>query len=657
MNIWPLLVGRIAVRDARADLVLIEVKPRPDDRRRRRRRNSCRGCSASAPRPRHARQPRRSSRRTAGAWSSTTSAAPASSATRSIRDLRRQHHLRRAAGARDRRAARGGSDQAARRSHRAHDHRRPAQLARRCELRWRPRQTTADRRSCRSRSAPTCAASCSTLSSNFHWTGKADVHNFDLRAFGGGSALGIITGPLDIGGEMNAFHARGPLHGAGPRRRAVRPRVRGQLRRPRRECHALRSHAPAPPAATSKARARSRPPRTAPNYCCTATGADCAGRWPRASPRRLRRSSRAPRASIASKGCGPTRSRPAAICSSRSSIPMTVAMRGALHKDHLQIDELDLGAFGGNAQLAGEARWSPDESWALAGQRQGIQSRANCGPGFNGALDFDLKASGAPFGGDGELDFAFSNLTGKLRGNAATGSGRVVLQRRGLDFRRDCASAPATPAWPSMASSARRARSTSTSASTPTTSRCSPKARAASCTRAARSAARPRRRSSSSPRRAPASKPSTISVDKLAANIDLDWRGQRTSHADIADHAARSRRTLAHAVQRDARWHDRGSHASGRTRSPARPACTCPARAASPTACGEERSATCSSTTPPTSTCSSIRRSTLMASAEGVQARCAVPARQGRAAVRRGGVERQPAGPRAPMRTICRSAR
>ena len=34
-----------------------------------------------------------------------------------------------------------------------------------------------------------------TLSKDFHWTGKADVHNFDLQAFGGGSALGIITRP------------------------------------------------------------------------------------------------------------------------------------------------------------------------------------------------------------------------------------------------------------------------------------------------------------------------------------------------------------------------------------------------------------------------------------------------------------------------------
>ena len=31
--------------------------------------------------------------------------------------------------------------------------------------------------------------------------------------------------------------------------------------------------------------------------------------------------------------------------------PMTVAMRGALHKDHLQIDDLELGAFGGKRAL------------------------------------------------------------------------------------------------------------------------------------------------------------------------------------------------------------------------------------------------------------------------------------------------------------------
>jgi hypothetical protein len=30
-------------------------------------------------------------------------------------------------------------------------------------------------------------------------------------AFGAGGALGIVSGTLDMGGEMNAFHAHGPL--------------------------------------------------------------------------------------------------------------------------------------------------------------------------------------------------------------------------------------------------------------------------------------------------------------------------------------------------------------------------------------------------------------------------------------------------------------
>ena len=45
-----------------------------------------------------------------------------------------------------------------------------------------------------------------------------------------------------------------------------------------------------------------------------------------------------------------------------------------------------------------------------------------------------MKASGAPFGGDGTLDFAFSDLTGKLRGNSAIGSGRIVLQGENWTF-------------------------------------------------------------------------------------------------------------------------------------------------------------------------------------------------------------------------------
>ena len=69
------------------------------------------------------------------------------------------------------------------------------------------------------------------------------MHNFDLSAFGAGDALGIVTGTLDIGGEMNAFHARGPLQIPGLGAGLFDTGLRGQLRGWRRQCHPLRAHA------------------------------------------------------------------------------------------------------------------------------------------------------------------------------------------------------------------------------------------------------------------------------------------------------------------------------------------------------------------------------------------------------------------------------
>ena len=61
-----------------------------------------------------------------------------------------------------------------------------------------------------------------SLSKDFHWTGKADVHNFDLQAFGGGSALGIIIGPARCRRRDERIPRARPSDGAGARQRSVR---------------------------------------------------------------------------------------------------------------------------------------------------------------------------------------------------------------------------------------------------------------------------------------------------------------------------------------------------------------------------------------------------------------------------------------------------
>jgi hypothetical protein len=368
------------------------------------------------------------------------------------------------------------------------------------------------------------------LSSNFHWTGKADVHNFDLQAFGGGSALGIITGKLDVGGEMNAFHARGPVAGARARRRALstscsRATTPIAWSMPR----TTRSRTK-PPEATSKVRARSRPPRTDPNYCCT--GGWRGLRWPLAA----RFTAETPQ--IFSSPDGEYRLEglwPYAIAANGDLLvpqldPMKVAIRGALHKDHLQSTSSNLGAFGGHALLAGEARWTPAESWALEGSVKGFNP-ADCGRAFKRRARFQHE---------GERR-AVRRRQRRLRVQRPS---RKAARQRGHRQRphrsqgetgpsTSCGFAPATPASPS----------TATRCIARTRPRLQPRC---GQPRIAGRGARGELHASGkiggtsdapvikSPRRAAASSSGTSSVDKLAANIDLDWRGQRTSHADIA---------------------------------------------------------------------------------------------------------------------------
>jgi translocation and assembly module TamB len=369
-----------------------------------------------------------------------------------------------------------------------------------------------------------------SLSNDFHWTGTAQVHNFDIQAFGGGKALGIITGTLDIGGEMNAFHARGPLQvpglGAGAfdvvfegdyTDRVVNARHYDVTHR------ATRSHIEGQGTI-----------ETAENGPKLLLHGDWRGlRWPLAArfTAETPQIFSSPEGRYRLEGLWPYAIEAAGDLYIPQLDPMTVDMRGALHKDHLQIDTLRMGAFGGTAQLAGEARWTPAESWALEGNVKGFNP-AELRPGFNGALNFDMKASGAPFGGD-NLDFAFSNLTGKLRGNAASGSGRVALQGEDWTFEALRFRAGNTSLAIDGELGASRALNLDFSLDAENLALL---AEGASGTLHARGKI-------GGTSKAPVVKVTaqgndlkkgTMSVDKFSANVDLDWRGQRTSHADIA---------------------------------------------------------------------------------------------------------------------------
>lgn len=369
------------------------------------------------------------------------------------------------------------------------------------------------------------------LSSNFHWTGKAMVHNFDLRAFGAGGALGIIEGPLDVGGEMNEFHARGPLTvpglGAGPFDVLFEGNYEDLV------VNATRyeiTHRATGTHVTGQGTIQTA--ENGPKLLLYGTWDEL--RWPLAArfTEETPQLFASPQGKYKLEGVWPYALSGSGDLYVPQLDPMTVDMRGALHKSHLQIDELILGAFAGTSTLAGEARWDPEESWALAGTVKGFNP-ATLRPGFTGALDFNLKASGKPFSADGDLDIAFDSLTGRLRGNSATGSGHVVRTGTDWTFNKVRFRAGNTSLQVDGRIGASQALALDFSLDADNL---------ALFAEGARGELHARGRvggTSEAPvirldAQGTGIEAGDLTIEKLGANIDVDWRGQRASHADIA---------------------------------------------------------------------------------------------------------------------------
>ena len=370
-----------------------------------------------------------------------------------------------------------------------------------------------------------------SLSSAFHWQGEAQVHNFDLQAFGGGSALGIISGPLKVGGEMNAFHARGPLQVPGLGSGAFDVVFEGNYA----DGQVNATHYEFTHQATGshvEGQGTIKPEDGGPRLELAGTWKEV--RWPLVDRFTAERPQLfgTPEGSYTLAGVWPYAITAEGGLYVPTIDPMTVAMRGDLHKDHLAIGQLDLGAFGGRAALSGDARWNPAESWALAGKVTGLNP-GTLRPGFNGALDFNMKASGAPFGAEGVLDFAFSELRGKLRGNAASGSGRVVLQ--GEDWTFDQLRFRAGNTALAIDGSLGKSRALDLDFSLDADN-------LALLAEGARGELHARGKlagTSEAPvikfeARGVGIEHRNLKVEKLTANVDLDWRGQRASHADVS---------------------------------------------------------------------------------------------------------------------------
>jgi translocation and assembly module TamB len=270
------------------------------------------------------------------------------------------------------------------------------------------------------------AGKAEDLTSGYHWDAKTKLQSLELQTWGGGNALGRISGELAVRGDADGFNARGPLTAAGLHVGAFDTIFEGSyenrtITAKRIELtHASGAHATASGTIGIVANGPSLDLR----------GTWKSFRWPLAGAEPVVLSASG---EYSMSGTWPYHVRAAGPIAPKGLDPMQVEMEGTLAKDHLAIASADVEAFDGQAVVAGEVRWAPEDRWAVMGDAAEID------PGrirrdLPGRLDFGFSASGLGFDQDRDFSVDIRGLHGRLRGSPATGSGRVAHHKDTWEF-------------------------------------------------------------------------------------------------------------------------------------------------------------------------------------------------------------------------------
>jgi translocation and assembly module TamB len=265
----------------------------------------------------------------------------------------------------------------------------------------------------------TAAGTAEDLTSGWHWSGKGKVQNFDLMAFGGGKALGRIFGELDVKGDADGFEGRGPLTAEGLHAGAFNTVFVGNysdhvVTATHMEATHIASGAHAEGAGTF--RVVSGGPEldlhgTWKNFRWPLVGSDIAVQ--------------STGGEFGIRGVRPYDVRVIGPIQAANLEPMQVEMEGKLGRDNLVVSSADVEAFDGQAVVSGEVAWSPQDRWALMGDASDMNP-GRLREDLPGKLDFHFAAEGSGFSKDGDFSVDVRNLTGRLRGSAASGGGLIA---------------------------------------------------------------------------------------------------------------------------------------------------------------------------------------------------------------------------------------
>jgi translocation and assembly module TamB len=268
------------------------------------------------------------------------------------------------------------------------------------------------------------------LRADWNIAGQAVVQDFDLATFGGGNALGLIAGRLDVDVDRDGITARGELTPAGLNAGAFGVDFRGAYLEKRLTIRETRLvHAPSGARATVRGTADIQPG----GPLLALAGEWSQFRWPLIGAETAFTS---PKGTYTLAGSKPwqVRADGDVLTPLLPDAPaMPVQARGQLDGEMFRIDEASAQLLGGSASFTGEARWKPAEGWQVQGHATGLDT-SQLRPDMPGKVSFDFRAGGAPFGDAGSIDLAIASLSGTLRGQKASGAGNFARAGGSTDW-------------------------------------------------------------------------------------------------------------------------------------------------------------------------------------------------------------------------------
>ncbi len=267
------------------------------------------------------------------------------------------------------------------------------------------------------------------LTNHFHWAGDAVLQDFDLTNWGISGPLGSITGHVAAAGDLDSFSGHGPVNPSGLHAGDFEVLFEGGYAN-----HVLSARRMEATHVQSGARATG-----AGTIAIVDNGPrlDLSGSWEQFRWPLLGRDPpvRSAAGTFTLQGELPYRVHVTGDVRAATLAPLPVDVYGTLGKDRFTFERAEVDLYGGHTSAQGEVAWSGTGSWNISGRATGINPglvRAD----LPGALNFNYTTTGSGFIAPGKLRMSgsFSDLSGKLRGAAASGAGTIADADSTLEF-------------------------------------------------------------------------------------------------------------------------------------------------------------------------------------------------------------------------------